>query len=85
MSFAGRLRRAARRLCHSHRERVGCADFCIAKDVIGVNLTEGEIGRRAETGMSFKVLGRRALLTMTAPPGYFSAIIDAHRKARDAG
>lgn len=67
------------------RERVSCADFCIIKEVVGINLTEEEMERRAETGMSFKVLGRRASLTMTVPPGYFSAILDAHRKARDTG
>ncbi|MDR7224503.1 hypothetical protein [Aminobacter aminovorans] len=66
------------------RERVSCADFCIIREVVGLNLTEEEMARRAETGMSFKVLGRRASLTMTVPPGYFSAILDAHRKARGA-
>ncbi|WP_377863815.1 hypothetical protein [Aminobacter aganoensis] len=64
------------------RERVSCADFCIIKEAIGLNLTEEEMARRAETGMSFKVLGRRASLVMTIPPAYFAALLDAHRAAR---
>lgn len=67
------------------RERVSCADFCIIKEVVGINLTEEEMARRAETGMSFKVMGRRDTLTMTVPPGYFSAVLEAHRKARETG
>ncbi|MBT1155615.1 hypothetical protein J1C56_08410 [Aminobacter anthyllidis] len=64
------------------RERVSCADFCIIKEVVGINLSEQEMAHRAETGMSFKVVGRRASLVMTIPPAYFAAVLDAHRKVR---
>ncbi len=64
------------------RERIGCGAACQVEETIGIGLTEDEMARRAETGMSFKILGRRASLVMTIPPAYFAAMLDAHRAAR---
>lgn len=67
------------------RERIGCGSGCQIEETVGIGISEAEMARRAETGMSFKVLGRRASLVMTIPPAYFAAVLDVHRKVRGAG
>lgn len=66
------------------RERKGCSTGCETEETVGIGMSEAEMLQRAETGMSFKVMGRRASLVMTIPPAYFAAVLDAHRTARGA-
>lgn len=61
------------------RERVGCGSGCETEETVGISLTEAEMARRAEAGMSFEVMGRRAALVMTIPKAYFAAVLHAHR------
>lgn len=64
------------------RERIACGAACEVEETVGIGLTEDEMARRAATGMSFKILGRRASLVIAIPPAYFAATLDAHRAAR---
>lgn len=84
LSQAGLCRWSGARHRGDHRERVGCGSGCEIRETAGINFTEAEMARRAETGMSFKVLGRRASLVMTIPNAYFAAVLQAHRKVRGA-
>lgn len=66
------------------RERIGCGAGCEIKETVGIAMSEAEMQKRAETGLSFRVMGRRASLVMAIPPAYFAALLDAHRTARGA-
>jgi hypothetical protein len=64
------------------RERVDCGYDCTTVETIGINLTENDMARCAQMGMSFEVIGRRESIVITIPAQYFAAVLEFHRRHR---
>ena len=50
-------------------------------ETVGINLTQAEVEDYAGAGLSLRVVGRRASLTVDVPAAYVAAVLDCHRAA----
>jgi hypothetical protein len=64
------------------RDPVYCGPDCFVIETVSIRLSAAEMARRARTGLSFEVIGRRETIRMDVPASYFAAVLAAHRRHR---
>lgn len=60
-----------------------CESTCRTHERIGIAVSPEEMVTRAETGLSFKISGRRDAVEVNIPPGYFAGVLAAYHAHRD--